>query len=163
MKSQPRISKAAWGLILIGLDKLVKAALLLAVAVELPRLLLSPDLAHRMGRWVEHIRVDPQNRHVHAMISAITGISPSQLHHIRLGSFLYAGLDLVEGIGLVLRKRWAEYLTTLSTGLFLPIEIYEIFHGRHHAIKIGVFIINLVIVIYLVVRLQRQLRLESRV
>jgi uncharacterized membrane protein (DUF2068 family) len=155
--------KSAWVVILIGLDKLVKAALLLALAIGLHKLLLRPDLAKDLAGWVRHIRIDPDNRHVHDLISRITGISPHQLRLIRFGSYLYAALDLIEGVGLVLRKRWAEYMTIISTALFLPLEMYEIFHGHHHPAKICVFLLNLGIVAFLIWRLRKQLRLELRV
>jgi uncharacterized membrane protein (DUF2068 family) len=54
----------------------------------------------------------------------------------------------VEGTGLLLRKRWAEYLTVIATGSFVPMEIYEIF--RHCTIsRIGLLIANLAILAYL--------------
>ena len=155
--------RSAWVVLLIGLDKLAKAALLLTVAIGLHHFLLRPDLAQDLARWVRHIRVDPENKFVHDAISSITGINPRQLHAIRLGSYLYAVLDLVEGVGLVLRKRWAEWLTTISTALFLPVEIYEIFHGHHHVMKIMVFVANVLIVIYLVWQLRKQPKVASKV
>jgi uncharacterized membrane protein (DUF2068 family) len=155
--------RSAWVLYLIAIDKLAKAALLLFLAIGLHHLLLRPDLANDLARWVRHIRIDPENKHVHDLIGRITGINPAQLHAIRLGSYLYSALNLTEGIGLLLRKRWAEYLTVIVTALFLPLEIYEIFHGHHHLAKIGVFVLNLLIVVYLAWRLRRQLKLETGV
>jgi hypothetical protein len=38
---------------------------------------------------------------------------------------VYAGLLLTEGLGLLLRKRWAEYLTIITTAGLIPIELYE--------------------------------------
>ena len=43
-----------------------------------------------------------------------------------MGTFLYALLYLVEGIGLLLKKHWAEYFTVVATGLFIPVEIWEV-------------------------------------
>ena len=44
------------------------------------------------------------------------------------GAFAYAIVFSVEGIGLLLGSRWAEWLTVVSTGLLIPFEIYEVFH-----------------------------------
>jgi uncharacterized membrane protein (DUF2068 family) len=72
-----------------------------------------------------------------------------------VGSFLYAGLFLTEGIGLWLLKRWAIWFTVIITGSFLPVEIYEL--ARHpSAGRIGLLAINLALVAYLI----RQIRDE---
>jgi uncharacterized membrane protein (DUF2068 family) len=62
---------------------------------------------------------------------------------------------LTEGIGLLLRKRWAEYFTIITTGGLVPLEIYEI--ARHvTAAKIVVLALNVAIVVYLVVRVREE-------
>jgi uncharacterized membrane protein (DUF2068 family) len=63
----------------------------------------------------------------------------------------YALLEGVEGIGLWLGKRWAEYLTFVSTGVLLPFEIYEIVN-RATVLKVIGFLINLAVVVYLLFR-----------
>ncbi|MDQ6835927.1 MAG: DUF2127 domain-containing protein [Actinomycetota bacterium] len=63
----------------------------------------------------------------------------------------YAVLEGVEAIGLWLAKRWAEYLTFVSTSLLLPFEIYEIIHKGTVTKVIG-FLINLAVVIFLLFR-----------
>ena len=61
---------------------------------------------------------------------------------------------LVEGVGLALQKRWAEYFTIITTSSLLPIEIYELLRrvslGRSLALAI-----NLAVVAYLVLELRR--------
>jgi hypothetical protein len=49
-----------------------------------------------------------------------------------------------------LAKRWAEYLTLVSTALFIPFEIYEISAGVS-AFKVIILAINVAIVVYLLV------------
>jgi uncharacterized membrane protein (DUF2068 family) len=62
---------------------------------------------------------------------------------------------LVEGVGLMLRRGWAEVLTTVITTSFLPLEIYELI--KHESwMKIGVVLVNALIVVYLVRRLRRE-------
>jgi uncharacterized membrane protein (DUF2068 family) len=63
-------------------------------------------------------------------------------------------LLLTEGVGLFLRKRWAEYLTIFVTASLIPIEIYEL-GKKFSATKIIVLAINVAVVIYLVVRVVR--------
>ena len=62
---------------------------------------------------------------------------------------------LVEGVGLMLRRGWAEVLTTVITVSFIPLEIYELV--KHESwMKIGVILVNALIVVYLVRRLRRE-------
>ena len=71
--------------------------------------------------------------------------------------FLYAGLGLLEGVGLMLEKVWAEYFTALITASFLPLEIFEIFH-RITPIRIGLFAANLAVLAYLISHLVHRKR-----
>ena len=70
---------------------------------------------------------------------------------------MYASLYIVEGVGLILRKRWAEWLTASATTIFIPMEIFELFRGLtitpSSCWRRG---INVAIVIYLFARLRRE-------
>jgi uncharacterized membrane protein (DUF2068 family) len=147
-------NQSKWVLVLIGCGKLLKALLLVFFAMELHHL-LDPNFAEKMASAFHHIRVDPGNRHIHDFIAKCTGISAKRLNEIRLGSYLYAALFATEGIGLVLRKRWAEYMTVITTSLLLPMEGFEIFVGTHKLAKIVVILINMAIVVYLVLQLKK--------
>jgi uncharacterized membrane protein (DUF2068 family) len=68
---------------------------------------------------------------------------------------------LVEGIGLWLEFTWAAYLTVVSTGLLLPFELYEVI-DQVSILRVGVLLLNLVIVLYLVSQLKRH-TVRSRV
>ena len=78
-----------------------------------------------------------------------------------LVSLGYAGMLLVEGIGLWLEFTWAAYLTVVSTSLLLPFELYEVFE-QGSILRVGVLLLNLIIVLYLISRLKRH-TLRSRV
>jgi uncharacterized membrane protein (DUF2068 family) len=141
-------------LLLIGLFKLLKGVALLAVGIGALRF-LHRDLAQSIEHWVNILRVDPENRHVHALLSRAFRVTPHQLKALSAGTFIYAALFLTEGTGLILRRRWAEYLTIITTGGLLPLEVYEI--AKHVTpVKIVVLIVNIAIVVYLVVRVRRE-------
>lgn len=61
----------------------------------------------------------------------------------------------VEGTGLLLRKRWAEYLTTGVTASLVPLELYERAH-RPSALKLAGVLLNVAIVWFLAARLGRR-------
>ena len=66
---------------------------------------------------------------------------------------IYAGLLLTEGLGLWFERSWAAYLTVISTSLFIPVELYEIAQ-RITAVRIGLLLVNLAIVVYLIRQLK---------
>jgi len=147
-------------LILIGLFKLVKALLLIAVGIGSIKF-LHKDLGSTVMHWIQVLRVDPDNRFIHGTLVRIFRVTPKQLKELSVGTFLYAGVFLTEGMGLLLRKHWAEYFTIISTGLFIPLEIYEL--ARHFTIpKLVVTIVNVLIVWYLVARVRSRSRRFSR-
>lgn len=140
-------------LFLIALFKLTKGVLLLIVGIGVHKL-LHRDVAETVAHWVDVLRVDPDNRYIHRLLTHILAVTPAQLRAASVGTFIYAGLLLTEGVGLLLRKRWAEYFTIITTAGLIPLEIYEIVH-RLTAAKIVVLAINVAIVVYLIVRVRR--------
>ncbi len=139
-------------LFLIGLFKLFKALLLITVGIGALKL-LHKDLAGSVLHWAQVLRVDTDNRYIHGVLVRIFRVTPKQLRELSVGTFIYAGLFLTEGCGLLLRKHWAEYFTIITTGLFIPLEIYEL--ARHFTVvKLVVTVINVLIVWYLVARVR---------
>ena len=152
-----RKDQSSYGpLIAIAVFKLLKGGLLCVVGFGLHHL-LRVDAQEVVRHWVHAVRVDPDNRFIHAALAKITGLSERQLRDISIGTFIYAAVFLTEGIGLLLRQRWAEYMTVISTAGLLPIEVYEMV-DRPRLAKAIVLILNLVIVGYLVRRLYRTRR-----
>jgi uncharacterized membrane protein (DUF2068 family) len=99
--------------------------------------------------WTQVLRVDPDNRFVHRLMERIFRVTPKQLKELSVGTFFYAGLFATEGVGLLLRKRWAEYFTVVTTSGLIPIEIFELV--RHFTVaKLVVVLVNALIVAYLV-------------
>lgn len=141
-------------LTLIGLFKLTKALGLLILGIGLLKL-VHRDIAETTTRWIERFHFDPENQHIHAALSRVFRVTPKQLREISAGTFIYASIFLTEGIGLLLRKHWAEYLTVVSTSLFIPLEVYELAH-RFTPIRLAVLVINIATVWYLAVRIRRR-------
>jgi uncharacterized membrane protein (DUF2068 family) len=63
---------------------------------------------------------------------------------------VYAVIQLVEGTGLWLAKRWGEYFAMVVTSLGLPYEIYDL-TSKITATRVIFFVINLALVLYLVI------------
>ena len=67
----------------------------------------------------------------------------------------YAVMFLIEGIGLLLLEHWAEWMTVITTGGLIPIEIYETVR-RPTWFKVGAMLINAAVEVYLVWRVRRE-------
>jgi uncharacterized membrane protein (DUF2068 family) len=140
----------------IAVFKLIKACLLIVVAVGAQRL-LHRDIQTTIIHWARAVRVDPDDHILQNMLERVARINPKQIKAISLGLFLYAGLYATEGVGLLLKRRWAEYVTVISTALLLPLEILEVIRHAHVG-RVVVLIANVVIVVYLIVQLRRTRR-----
>jgi len=136
------------GILLIGLFKLLKGLLLVAVGIGALNL-LHKDVAAVAEHWVRILRVDPDNRFIHRVLTKVFAVSPRQLRELSIGTFFYASLLLTEGIGLLLRKHWAEYFTAITTSALIPLEVYELAR-KFTAARLAVTLVNVAIVWYLV-------------
>jgi uncharacterized membrane protein (DUF2068 family) len=148
IKEKPR---DRW-IFLIAVFKLAKGTLLVIAAIAALDL-LHKDIAEVVQHWIDLLRVDPDNHYVHKILVYMFGINDRTLKEISAGTFAYASVFFTEGIGLLLRKRWAQYFTSIVTGSFIPLELYELF--RHPSLaKAMVIGLNVAIVVYLIVRLR---------
>lgn len=138
---------------LIALFKLIKALILIAIGVG--ALSMSHHHDGLLGTWIHALVFDPHGKLFHQAVEKISGLDTRQLEGIAIGSLVYAAVFVVEGVGLMLRRGWAEVLTTVITVSFIPLEIYELIEHESW-IKIGVVVINALIVVYLVRRLRRE-------
>ncbi len=86
-----------------------------------------------------------------AMVHTIRSVlqaKNSTLNLVAYGLAAYALLQLFEGVGLWLLKRWGEYFAVVATSVFIPFEVHEIVK-KVTVLRIGAFIINVGAVIYL--------------
>jgi uncharacterized membrane protein (DUF2068 family) len=141
------------GLLLIAAFKFLKGIVLAAVGVGALHL-LHKDVPAVVEHWANAFRVDPNNHYIHLLLAKLSIVDDKRLRELSIGTFIYAAIFLTEGTGLALRKRWAEYFTIITTGSFLPLEVYEIV--RHATIAKGVaLVINIAVIVYLVWELRR--------
>ena len=153
---KPRIPARAShgrGLELIAAFKLLKGFALLAVGIGALKL-LHKDVAALVDHWINAFQVDPHNHFIHKLLEKVAVLDDRRLKELSIGTFIYSAIFFTEGIGLALRKRWAEYFTIITTASLLPIEVYELVKraslGRAFAL-----LINLAVVAYLVRELRR--------
>jgi uncharacterized membrane protein (DUF2068 family) len=132
----------------IALYKLVKVLLLLGAAYGELRL-SDASITAKLLSWASARPYGLEHHVVLQMIEWFSGLSASRIHALRMVTYAYAAVFAVEGIGLWMRKRWAEWLTTIITASLIPLELWELIF-RPTVGKGLVLAANIAIVVYLV-------------
>ena len=135
------------GLLLVGIFKLSKAIFFTAVGAGALDL-VNKDIGGVVLRIIDALRIDPESRFVGILMEHVGLIDPHELRKAGILSFLYAVVCIVEGTGLMLEKRWAEYFTVILTATGLPWEGYELLE-RFSPYKVGLMVINFGVLLYL--------------
>ena len=132
----------------IALYKIVKVVLLLAVAYGELRL-RDASLATKLLSWAQARPYGLEHRIVTQLLEWFSGLSVPRINALRIVTLAYAGVFAVEGIGLWMQKRWAEWLTTIITASLIPLEAWEMFF-RPTIGKAVILLTNIAVVVYLV-------------
>jgi uncharacterized membrane protein (DUF2068 family) len=131
----------------IAAFKVAQALLFLAIGVGALKL-LHKDVGDVISQLADHLRFNPESRLIIFIMDKASLINDRLLRRIGEMGFIYAALDLTEGIGLYFEKAWAEYLTLVITASFLPWEVFEIFR-RLTLIRVGLLAANALVLFYL--------------
>jgi uncharacterized membrane protein (DUF2068 family) len=100
------------------------------------------DLYRDLGFDVNHSKLLGLIQHSFAL-------TPRTLTFLAIGLAIYAVIELVEGVGLWLGKRWGEYFAMVATSIFLPYEIYDL-TVKVTWLRVGALLVNILLVIYLI-------------
>jgi uncharacterized membrane protein (DUF2068 family) len=135
----------------IIIERIVKAAVLIALAIGL----LIAGRSGLLTMWSEYaenqLNLNAGNNVIVQLLLKLV-VLVGKFNHVTLlaiGAFAYALLEGTEGVGLAMRRRWAEYV--IATGVLIPYEAYEVFH-RVTLFKVGALLLNLAVVGYLAYR-----------
>jgi uncharacterized membrane protein (DUF2068 family) len=141
------------GLMAIAALKFVNGIGLLAIGLGALHY-LHGDIEKDFAHWMELLRADPHNKYLIWLLEKLSNVDEHRLRQLSVGTFFYSALFLLEGTGLALAKRWAEYLTIITTASLMPVELYELY-VRLTWPRGVVLVVNIVVVAYLVVELKR--------
>lgn len=142
------------GLLAIGIFKLAKSIFFFFVGVGALKL-LHKDLGDVAMRIAQALHRDPEGRFVTFLMQQVDRIDAHRLREIGFATFAYSALALTEGVGLMLEKVWAEYLTLSLTVLFLPWEVYELARDPN-MMRLALLLANLAVLAYLIWLLRRK-------
>ena len=140
------------GLLLIAAFKLLKALLLVLAGVGLLSL-LRPDVGDDARAWLVQFTGGRGLLVIQTILSFLSGATPRRIEEFGLAAICYGLLFATEGVGLWLGKRWAEYITVVTTSLLVPFEVYELAR-RVTVVRAGTMVVNVALVAYLVYRLR---------
>ncbi|TMB86252.1 MAG: DUF2127 domain-containing protein [Chloroflexi bacterium] len=137
----------------IIVERIVKAIVLVALAVGL---LVAGNRGLLTG-WADYAQ-DQLNLQagnsviVQLLLKLVVYIGNfSHTTLLAVGAVVYALLEGTEGVGLAMRRRWAEYLTVIATGILIPYEASEVIH-KITLFKVGALLLNVAVVGYLAYR-----------
>jgi uncharacterized membrane protein (DUF2068 family) len=136
---------------LIGGYELVRGLVLLALGWATIQLAVDRD-GRWLTFWLSYLLQYPAPHWTEVALSGL-GVTLSPPRLLAAANFCSAGLSLVEGIGLLMGKRWAVWLTLLVTGALLPLQVYEL-ADRVWWSRLLFLAVNLAIVYVLLVRLR---------
>jgi uncharacterized membrane protein (DUF2068 family) len=146
------------GLRIIGLLKIGKALLLMATTYGLYRL-LNPELVEDLQDWLVTLTDTFERRLLQRALDWLSSLGHASIGGILVVTSLYTAVLLTEGIGLWLRKRWAEWLTVVATASLIPFELWQLVFGDHNPFAVlGATALNIAIVWYLARQLRRARR-----
>lgn len=114
-------------LLLIACFKLLQALLFIAVGIGALHL-VHVDIDDFLTQLFTILRFNPESHLVNLVLEKASILDAQMLRRISALVFAYAGLGLIEGVGLYLEKAWAQYLTLLLTASFLPPEAIHFAH-----------------------------------
>jgi uncharacterized membrane protein (DUF2068 family) len=148
-----------WFLKLLAIYYLVQGLLLIAVGIG-GLILVDQNQLLVVKEWLHVVRVDPENRFIHWLLTTILPVTNEMLEASSIGFFVYGGLAFAQGGGLWFSKPWATYLSVVVVGSFIPWQLYSLLH-EVTALKLLSLCINIVIVGYLLVSTWRTSSVEK--
>jgi uncharacterized membrane protein (DUF2068 family) len=151
--------KSPRGLRIIAAVKLFKGVMLLGIGLGLFGL-VNRDVAELAQKLTDRLNIDPENHYARLFLEKAADIQPDTLRHFGVWSLIYSAILLTEGTGLWLNLRWAKYVVIVSTGAFVPEEIYLCLH-KFNWFKLGVLGFNIAILVYIIQLVLRREKAEE--
>ena len=132
---------------IVALFEGAKGALVLLTGFGLLTL-VHKNVHQAAEQLVRHFHFNPARHYPRIFLDAADRVTDLQLWALALAALFYAAVRFAEAAGLWLRRRWAEWFGFLSGGMYVPIELYELFREVTWP-RVTVLVVNLAIVLYL--------------
>jgi uncharacterized membrane protein (DUF2068 family) len=103
------------------------------------------------AEWlVRHfLHLNPASHYPRIFIEAAGRLDDAHLRMLAAVALVYSVVRFTEGYGLWRERRWAEWFGAVSGGIYLPLEIYNLW--KHVTwTRMTILVVNTVVVLYLV-------------
>lgn len=137
---------SAAGLRAVSMFEALKGIVVVILGVML--LFVHQDAADFAANLLFHLHIDPDRKLAQMLMSAAVRLSDARLWTIGAAAATYAVVRFTEAWGLWNRRVWAEWFALLSGALYLPWEVLKVAE-RADWERIGVLLINIVIILYM--------------
>jgi uncharacterized membrane protein (DUF2068 family) len=102
------------------------------------------------------LHINPYRRSARLFLDWADTVTDTRLLLFAILAMVYSLLRFVESYGLWRERAWAEWLALVSGSLYVPFELYDLFH-KPTWIRAGILAVNLLVVAYMA-----YLRMEER-
>ena len=116
--------------------------------------LVHRDVLHVAESLVTRLHIDPERHYAGVFLDLASRVTDMHLWLLALLALAYAALRGVEAYGLWLNRRWAAWLGAAGGAIYIPVELYELWH-KPSLLKVATLAVNVAVVAYLVWTLQR--------
>ena len=135
------------GLRLIALWVGAKGTLVLLAGIGVLHF-LHRDVHAFVERLLRHFQLNPARHYPRILLDAAATVTDGRLWALAAGALCYAILHFAEAWGLWRDRHWALWLGVVSSGVFLPLEIFEV-GARPNLMRVALLAINVMVTAYL--------------
>ncbi len=146
MNEQPLSQAPPAPLRTVAVFEAAKGVLALAASCGLLSL-RHTDLHAATDAFLLHHGIDPERHYTRLFIESVARATNHHAGQIAALGFAYALIRLLEGYGLWQGKHWAEWMAVISTGIYLPVELWHFAH-RPTLLNAGIILLNLALITY---------------
>ncbi len=112
------------------------------------------DIQHFVEELVLHMHLNPAHHYPNIFVEYARQLTDARLALMAAIALTYSLVRFIEAYGLWYCKRWAEWFAAISGSIYIPLEIYELFHGGGR-LTVLALVINILVVGLMVKELRR--------
>jgi uncharacterized membrane protein (DUF2068 family) len=147
------------GVRMVAALEAIKGALVLFGGLGLFAL-LHGDVQAGADHLVRRFHLNPARHYPHIFLDAMQRVTDARLWWLAAGAAAYACARFIEAYGLWRGRSWAEWFAVVAGGIYIPIEVYELFRSVTWP-KVSLFVTNVAIVAYLAYVLRAKRRIMA--
>ena len=94
------------------------------------------------------LHINPDRHYARVFLDWADRVTDTNLLSIAMVAMAYSLLRFVEAYGLWRERAWAEWLALVSGALYVPFEVWDLFH-KPTWVRAAILLINLLVVAYM--------------